>query len=417
MRRSNIQLPEPIPRVAGLDLLRAVAIVLVLFTHGPLPAEGELPWLLDQLVRALKRGGWIGVDLFFVLSGFLVSGLLMREQQQHGTVHVGRFLVRRGWKIYPPLAVFIAVMVVVNYVQRGYWPTDRLINQLLFIQNYRPGVQVHTWSLAVEEHAYLLIALAFGLSATIARRRSRAMRLRWIVWLFPVVAVLAMIGRARAASVQPFDSYLHQFPTHLRIDSLFIGVVIAYAYHYAPQATAGLIRRYRLPISIAGIALLLPAFIWPLETTPWVYSYGLATNYLGGALLLCAMLGWSPGTSWGWRWLMAVGRHSYSIYLWHMAAYAVLVGVLTGRFTGKPAWDGPYPLHLGLYVAVAIGSGVLLSWCIEVPTLKLRDRLSPSRSGALREMPNGGENHRPGGQEKLVSGSLGAQAGVGLGRS
>jgi len=385
-----------------------VAIVLVLLAHGPLPAAGELPWFLEQLAHALKRGGWIGVDLFFVLSGFLVSGLLMREHQRHGTVRVGRFLVRRGWKIYPPLAVFIAVMVIVNYIQRGYWPTDRLINQLLFIQNYRPGIQIHTWSLAVEEHAYLLIAFAFGISAVVAKWRGRVMQLRWIVWLFPVVAALALVGRVRAASGQAFDPYLHQFPTHLRIDSLFMGVVIAYAYHYAPQRTAALIHRCRGPILAMGLLLILPAFVWPLEQTPWIYSYGLMANYLGGALLLCTMIGWLPRAGLVCRGLMAVGRHSYSIYLWHMSVYLLMLGLMTGRYAGKPAWDGPYFVHLGLYLAAAVLAGMVLSWCVEVPTLKLRDRFWPSRSGALQGVAPATVAESPAAEKNLTSPALGA---------
>ena len=146
-----------------MDVLRAVAILLVLLSHSPSANASEIPWLIGQVMGGLKRGGWVGVDLFFVLSGFLVSGLLMREHQKHDKVRVGRFLVRRGWKIYPPLALLVVYMTVHDYLTLGYWPINRLIHQSLFIQNYVPGLANHTWSIAVEEHAYLLIALAvFG---------------------------------------------------------------------------------------------------------------------------------------------------------------------------------------------------------------------------------------------------------------
>src|SRR6185295_15310789 len=88
------------PRDPGLDVLRGVAVLLVLFRHFDTPPE-ELMHPVRAVVMWLNRVGWIGVDLFFVLSGFLVSGLLFEEYERHGTLRVGRFLVRRGFKIYP----------------------------------------------------------------------------------------------------------------------------------------------------------------------------------------------------------------------------------------------------------------------------------------------------------------------------
>jgi len=370
-------------RLPGLDMLRAVAIFLVLFSHGPTPMTGEMPRPLSGFLLALNRGGWIGVDLFFVLSGFLVSGLLIREHHKHGSIRPLSFLVRRGWKLYPPLAVFLAFVMAQSYVQRGYWPTDRLIVNLLWIQNYTAGLMIHTWSLAVEEHAYFLIALTFGIAAWIGSRTGRGLRLGWIPYAFIPIAIGGLVLRIDAAQASHFDPYQHQFPTHLRIDSLLIGVVIAYFYHEHHATTARLIARYRMHLFVAAGALLLPSFVMDLKQTPWIYSYGMMTNYLGAAALLCAILPMRQRAGWLARSVAAVGRHSYSIYLWHMTAYGITIGWITGESLGKPDWPVPYALHLAVFLAAAIMVGIVLSLLIEVPTLKLRDRLSPRRSGEL----------------------------------
>jgi peptidoglycan/LPS O-acetylase OafA/YrhL len=98
------------PRVAALDVLRAVAVTLVILYHctGEASAGPGWPEAAREVLRVVSRGSWIGVDLFFVLSGFLVSGLLFREYRARGTVSAGRFLVRRGFKIYPPFYVMLA---------------------------------------------------------------------------------------------------------------------------------------------------------------------------------------------------------------------------------------------------------------------------------------------------------------------
>src|SRR5437899_380470 len=94
-------------RLAALDTLRGIAVLLVLCRHMPL---AKLPgWLLGPL-EILQRGGWAGVDLFFVLSGFLVSSILFREWQQSGEMKAGRFLARRAFKIYPAFYVMLAVV-------------------------------------------------------------------------------------------------------------------------------------------------------------------------------------------------------------------------------------------------------------------------------------------------------------------
>jgi len=407
-----VQINETHPtRLLGLDLLRAAAILLVLFAHCPTPEVGEVPALVAPLLGALKLGGWVGVDLFFVLSGFLVAGLLMREHQQHGSVRVGRFLVRRGWKIYPPLIVFVLFMVPLQRYTLGYWPTDRLIAQVLFIQNYTPGIQTHLWSLAVEEHAYLLIALAFGVAAWFAQRRKTDIPVAWMPYTIAGLLVLVLSARLYTASVAAFSHYTHQFPTHLRIDGILAGVLFAYFYHYHRDATATLLARIRPLLLIAGLALILPPFLVNRSDSAFIYTWGLTTNYLAGLCLLAWFIGYKPSANPLVRGVAGIGRHSYSIYIWHIAAYDLLLNTITGGVVARPAWDGPFVLQFALFFAVAIVSGTVLSVLIEVPTLKLRDRLSPSRSGVLEPTRCSDNAERPAATKDRAIPLPGAQVG------
>lgn len=173
-------MPAPVGsgREIELDFLRGLAILLVLDYHAPVRwMTAPFHWL------GFPNFGWVGVDLFFVLSGFLVGGLLIKEWRTQGRVDSRRFLLRRSFKIWPQYYVFLAVMLVT-----GHRNWHELRGNLLNLQNYLGGVP-HTWSLAVEEHAYLL--LAFGL-AWAARAQ---VRMRVLAMGIGVVCVVVVAGR------------------------------------------------------------------------------------------------------------------------------------------------------------------------------------------------------------------------------
>ena len=128
--------------------------------------------------------------IFFVLSGFLVGGLLFKEHLTSGTVRLGRFLIRRGFKIYPLLWVSLALVVAVQTTQGISVPCESLLAEFLFFANYRPGVLGVTWSLAVEEHFYLLLPLLLLLVAGLRLRSPRPFaRLPWAVAAMALVCL------------------------------------------------------------------------------------------------------------------------------------------------------------------------------------------------------------------------------------
>ena len=132
-------------------------MLLVLVRHLAI-CPGETSILIRRAQEYLHRGGWVGVDLFFVLSGFLISGLLFTEHKKDGVIGFKNFIIRRGFKIYPGFWVMI-LLTLLLYSIDGNESKKYLPFEILFIQNYFPGFWGHTWTLAVEEHFYIGLPL------------------------------------------------------------------------------------------------------------------------------------------------------------------------------------------------------------------------------------------------------------------
>lgn len=357
--------PSP-GRNLGLDLLRLVAVLLVLGNHMTLAGSGGNP-LLD----AWSRVGWVGVDLFFVLSGFLVSGLLFQEHLRTGHVAIGRFLVRRGLKIYPPFWVLIAYSVVTAWAHGLPQAWQAVASELFFVQNYGWHLWAHTWSLAVEEHFYLLLSALVWL---LVRYRRDPFR------LLPAICGVALgagLGlRILNAYQNPEYSYgAYLAPTQLRIDSLFLGMLLSHLFYYRdlPARIRSFAPGWR--IAFGATLLLVPAYFYNRESHLWVSVIGYNLLDLGAALLVLGVVGLASSRSRILCSLATMGSASYSIYLWHMPM----------EFWARRLW----PVHaqgqlhyFGYFVTFIGGSllfGCVMSRLIEIPVLKLRDHWFPSR--------------------------------------
>jgi peptidoglycan/LPS O-acetylase OafA/YrhL len=126
--------------------MRCAAILRVLFHHSAvLPSNSQM--------------GYVGVDLFFVLIGFLISGLLYAEYQKRGAISFRRFFIRRGIKIYPAFYAMLLVTFIVQLAagKLSGWGADA--REILFVQDYKPAIWLHCWSLGVEEHFYILLPI------------------------------------------------------------------------------------------------------------------------------------------------------------------------------------------------------------------------------------------------------------------
>jgi peptidoglycan/LPS O-acetylase OafA/YrhL len=344
MRRLSSMSPS---RNQPLDILRGVAILLVLgFHYGKL-----MGW---------DRAGWIGVDLFFVLSGFLISGLLFSEYKRFENIDVVRFLIRRGFKLYPAFYALMCFTALECLLSRGSVPKT-ILPEVFFVQNYFPHFWVHTWSLAVEEHFYWMLPLC--LVVMVKGSRNKQNPFSAIPWMFAFLAVaclaLRIVDVHRGVSLESIH-----METHLRVDSLFAGVTLGYYRHFQP----GLFdQAARKPLWIPALLCLVPAFVFQLDT-PLMNTIGFSSLYVGFGCLVV----WAVDRPSSKRWVACamawIGRYSYSIYLWHIPVGYYL-------FKGRP---GLFFFLEGTLASIAVGAG--MSWLIEVPQLRLRDRLFPSRS-------------------------------------
>jgi peptidoglycan/LPS O-acetylase OafA/YrhL len=369
-------------RFKQIDVLRALAVFLVLGRHMPrCPVETSA--FLHQVTDVWARGGWIGVDIFFVLSGFLVSGLLFREHEKYRELHIGHFLIRRGFKIYPPFWLLIGVTFVGGYIRHHKLPLREVASELLFIQNYGPSLWNHTWSLAVEEHFYLL--LAFGLFLLARRRSPRPFKP--LPAAFVAVAVLCLGLRILGARA-PFVNETHLFPTHLRIDGLLFGVLLSYLFHRHPIWILSIASRFRYVLLGAGVILLLPAFCFQLETNRFMYTYGFSLFYVGGGFLLLCALGFRGPVTPLVNLLAYIGSQSYSVYLWHMPVAMWGALVIANRFPPYYSWF----IYAASYLLGAVGCGIAMSLLTEFPVLRIRDRLFPSRGASLSTNATGSNN-------------------------
>jgi peptidoglycan/LPS O-acetylase OafA/YrhL len=376
MTRSNDIPPTPAPsgsakssaRNVGLDLLRFVAIALVLGGHVVIPKEVRSP-----VFEAWNRGGWIGVDLFFVLSGFLVSGLLFKEHLRHGTIDVGRFLVRRGFKIYPAFWVMTLVTLAVYAVQNASLPARKLVGDVFFLQNYIGGLWNHTWSLAVEEHFYLAIAAWFFVLSR--RKGADGKRFASVPYVIAGIAVVCLTLRIMTGLWLPkYSNPTHLFPTHLRADSLAFGVLLSYFVHY--QSLGERLRRVpTLLFVVVGVILMLPAFRFPLAKTPWMSVYGVLLLYLGSGALVIAALRLHDTKLPLVRSMAAIGAVSYSIYLWHLMVNFWIAPTLLALLSIKS-----FHAYVALYFVLSLLLGFLGHRLIEAPALRFRDRWFGSRS-------------------------------------
>jgi peptidoglycan/LPS O-acetylase OafA/YrhL len=330
-------------RIPQLDLLRVVAVVLVIWNHFP-------------FFRLVGVGSWIGVDLFFVLSGFLISGLLFDDIKNTGNVRLGRFYLRRAFKIYPAFYFFLLAGILVDPAIRKlpYW------SELLFVQNYFPHVWGHTWSLAVEEHFYLALPLLLMLLV-------RGKRLHWVPPIALAIGTACLAARVYYCSRGNWD--VTPFYSHTRFDALFLGVTLGYYFHFHQQRFC---RWTSNSLLYVGLLLILPPFV--LVAHPAIlYSVGLTSIACGFGCIVVWFINHERLRS---PQIEKIGQHSYSIYLWHLPIVLILRNEFSGFF--------PFLGTLGLCFIV----GIVMANIVEFPLLHVRDRLTAPRKPSLSSSPS-----------------------------
>ncbi len=390
-------------RVMQLDFLRGLAILLVLLRH-PIVEPHDSGHLLP-LAGLVHHLGWTGVDLFFVLSGFLVGGLLFDELRKHGRLDIRRFIIRRGFKIWPPYFVYLFlvffILVFDDPAHRWGVAGEQLTANLLHLQNYLGSPRAHTWSLAVEEHFYLVLPFVIMLCLPKGEASSDSARKRGLPRL-PVIAVTVMAAclavRVLFNLPRPFTEHTHYFATHVRVDSMFFGVLLAYLYHYQFLKLDWVAARRRTFL-VVGLLLISPMAVFGLRQ-PFVWTVGYTCLYLGYGAIVLAVLSTPVGEgplgkvlqSAPAKLLSWVGFFSYSIYLWHLDVVPRLARLLLDFGFANAGAEVRYLVGVVLYAPGAVLMGVGMAKLVEGPSLKLRDRLFPGRSQGLsseQSVPSG----------------------------
>jgi peptidoglycan/LPS O-acetylase OafA/YrhL len=368
--RGRMESVDGAGRSGALDALRTVAVVLVIMSHWGDDFPG------NTLARLAARAGWAGVDLFFVLSGFLVSGLIFREYRKVGTFSARRFLVRRGLKIYPAFYVFLIGCLVyftrLHTIGGPKLTVSRVLRELMFFQNYGIGIWGHTWSLAVEEHFYIGLTVFMVLAIKFDWLTGNVKRATLIT---AAIGFVCLAIRVNYAVRGTYDWRLVYAPTHTRIDSLAFGVFLSYCHVYHRERLSAFVRRRSRQLTFGSAVLVSTCVLFQRDTAP-MYTIGLtllACGFGGVVLLAVHADGHHGPFRFAVRWLSPVGRYSYSIYLWHAPAI-IVVQILMKRWA---ITAGPYG-ELVADLCLALLLGWLFATMIEIPTLRARDRLYPS---------------------------------------
>ncbi|HYM19023.1 MAG TPA: acyltransferase [Micropepsaceae bacterium] len=356
----NQTAPALATRNRNLDLLRAMAILMVVIDHMMVQAPLHLPWL-----KRITDFGIYGVDLFFVLSGWLIGGLYWREHRNFGNVAIVRFWIRRWLRTIPPYLVTLLIASLAAYGLRRQ-PFD--FGYLLFIQNYYDHMPYFliSWSLCVEEHFYLLAPLLF----LILRGFGGA---RVTIALFSVLALAATASRFLEASALSNSFPYTYTASHLRMDGLALGCFLSYLATEAPGSFKLLSRA--APYAMLGFVVLLMV-LSNAGWTAWYTLWGTGIGLFFSCLLLLAISGKEVGAPIA-RIAGPIALASYSVYLTH--AWALTVArTLAGHV---PAAAAPILYFLVATVAVAT-LGAAFYVFVEQASIRFRDLRWPRKAVA-----------------------------------
>ena len=363
--------------IPALDGLRGVAIIMVLLHHLTIyrPTSG-----LDQWIASVPLLGWCGVDLFFVLSGFLITGILIDSRGGHR--YFANFYARRTLRIFPLyyLVVFLALQVLplwprLHEVLVGPYPIPPRLPYWLYLTNFSiadrgfvHGLLDVAWSLAIEEQFYLVWPLVVWLCPP-----------RWL-WAI-CAALMAFEPVARHLALESgADTTAVYVVTWFRLDGLATGALLAW-----------LVRRDWLArlvpwaptVALAGLAGIVMVVIdagdaWWWQPAMQRVGYSLLALTAGGALVMTIAPGdgrWQRMMSAGW--LRAFGKYSYCLYLIHLPVMRALREWIfdPGDYTMLAPWVGQALFYV---VATAPAFGIAwLSWRVfEAPILSLKNRFT-----------------------------------------
>lgn len=374
-------LSDPEGHLPALDGVRGLAALLVLVFHSVLYCPRATTTFGERLWYLTASFGWFGVDLFFVLSGFLITGILLATR---GTENFFRnFYLRRALRILPlfygSLVAFFFVFRFVTKDTNGFaWLYERQAWFWTYTQNWvfvsdhwpAPNLLAHFWSLAVEEQFYLFWPLVVFLVS------SRA--LKWVCVGCIMVSVLVRLG---ATFFHLSDVALHfraYFPTPARLDGLCLGGLMAIFWREGGRNFPSRLVRRSLLAAAFGLVLFMVLFFMRKLWLKEIFQYTLLAVFFAGVIIaaLCvprakALFSWPP--------LRQVGKVSYGIYVYHAAIMIPLSLVWQKWHWGPFSWPLVRQLAFLVTTSTLALSAAWLSWNLyEKRFVRLRHHFAAS---------------------------------------
>lgn len=364
-------------RLRELDFLRGVAILLVLVRHIP-------------LISYLTNMGWIGVDLFFVLSGFLVSSLLFKEYIKFGNIQPKLFLIRRGFKIYPIYFIFYLLYLIPIIFLNHNFNLIGFLSDMTFTQNYIWGwgyAYVPSWSLAIEEHFYFGFAflvwagLKYNKINLKTEKNLQPFKKRFEIIVFSLLVTVFLL---RLLSNNFFlQQDIRNFTmTHLRIDSLLFGTLISYFYYFKNEYLKNLFHsNQNLLYVVCILGLIWTPFIDPLPSF-FVRTIGFSLLYISFGILLIIFLFKSNINQFLNRIfstklvnvISKIGYCSYSIYIIH-TFFIIWYEFIIKHWN---LYSNKYMFFL-IASTLSVITGMIMTYKVEKYFLSVRDKYFPSR--------------------------------------
>jgi len=342
-----------------LDGVRGISILLVLGLH---------------LTPGLIPGGFLGVDVFFVLSGFLITSLLLQEWSRRSSISLKNFYIRRVLRLGPGLAVFLLLLGAYAFLRLNKESAHEVYVGILLTLSYvsnwfmalRPNLALSilaiTWSLAVEEQFYLIWPVVFSLLLVLKLRR------RWILTTLALGVVFVAVHRARLWHEGATIKRLY-YGTDTHADGLLLGCLVGclVSWDLIPQSTIFLrVIKYLALLSVAFIVYLV---LTASHSEPFLYAGGFSVAALAITVTLLALL-MGPVTvatmMLRFKPLVWLGRISYGLYLWHWP--------VRGFVFGKSSQPSAKQLIVAVVLSLAITS--LSFYLIELPFLRWKKRFS-----------------------------------------
>ena len=339
---------DRIDRSDPLDGLRTVAVMGVVMAH---------------VGYFIAPGGYLGVDVFFVLSGFLITRILLKEKEEFGNIEIKRFYARRALRLYPALiaSVLIAVALPLSFskisssVLSLSYLMDVARSSGLFTEQDAGPLGV-TWSLAVEEHFYLVWPVLITVVL------SRATNRRWLLGTCVVLALTTWVALV-VLSTGDRDTDLLYYRPDLRSAALFVGAIVALA------PAKAVVRMAAVPTVFAASVVVVMFQFATGKSTTVAFAVYMPATWLCTAIIIASIQvgrGGIVGRLLGLPVLSYVGRRSYGIYLYHIPVVA-MVGRTDLRFSVK----------LILFVLLPVAIASVSFRLLERPFLRLKDeRLS-----------------------------------------